>query len=78
MRLVQTNLFEVLVAVKETEKGGAVEDGAHDCAGESNGTRAQRVGAGAGRNGASQMGGSGRGREWRRRGGRWKRRERRG
>ena len=28
MRLVQTNLFEVLVAVKETEKGGAVEEGA--------------------------------------------------
>jgi Protein of unknown function (DUF3486) len=28
MRLVQTNLFEVLVAVKETEKGSAAEEGA--------------------------------------------------
>ena len=28
MRLVQTNLFEVLVAVKETEKGTAAEEGA--------------------------------------------------
>ena len=61
MRMVQTRLFEVLGSANEREKGTAAEGGATIAAGEYHGTGAERVGTGAGRNGASEVGGEGAG-----------------
>ncbi len=56
MRMVQTRLFEVLVAANEKNDGRREWRGDDDRAGEYHGAGAQRVGTGEGRNGASEVG----------------------
>ena len=60
MRMVQTRLFEVLGSANEREKG-ARGRGRDDRAGEYHGAGAERVGIGAGGDGASEVGGEGAG-----------------
>ena len=61
MRMVQTQLFEVLGSANEREKEDRCRGRRDDRAGEYHGAGAERVGIGAGRDGASEVGGEGAG-----------------